>query len=134
MSLRAVLDTNVLISAVLTPNGRPELVLRLALTGSFQLVASDELFFEYEEVLARPEFRLPRKAIKELMAEVRKKAVIVSPETLPEGVCSDADDAKVLGTAVAGKVNYLITGNLKHFPKSYRDVEVVNPKEFLGLI
>lgn len=131
MSLRAVVDTNILVSSALTPHGQPDLVVRLALSGAYQLVASDELFLEYEGVLGRPEFRLPPQKIQKVIAALRASAIMVFPAAIAKGICSDHDDAFILGTAVAGKAEFLITGNVKHFPKTHQGVEVIAPREFL---
>lgn len=133
MSLRAVLDTNIIVAAALTPDGFPDLVVRLAVSGSFQLIGSDELFLEYAEVLTRPAFGFSRRTVDELIAELRAEAVIVKATPIPDGICSDLDDAVILGTAVAGKADHLVTGNRKHFPTRYRWVHIITPKDFVQL-
>ena len=73
MSIRVVLDTNIIVSAALdtqkylVPHGRPSLCLALALTGDIKLVASEVLLAEYEEVLLRPRFRLPRQRVRDFL-------------------------------------------------------------------
>ena len=131
MSLRAVIDTNVIVSAALTPDGHPDLVVRLALASGFQLVASNQILLEYTEVLTRPAFRLPLNAVRELISALRARALVVAPDEIAKGICSDPDDTFVLGTAVAGKADYIITGNVKHFPSSHKGVAVITPRAFL---
>lgn len=129
---RFLLDTNVLVSAVLRAQGPPALCLRLGLSSAFTLVVSAPLLDEYEEVLKRPRFKLDPTAIDELLELVRAAAVSVKPTPLPQDVVSDPDDQMVLETAVAGKALFLVTGNRKDFPESYRGTQVLAPTQFLG--
>ena len=129
---RIALDTNVVISAVLQARGQPALCVRLALSSDFTWIVSEELLAEYDEVLKRPRFGFDARSVDTFLEVVRSEAHLVDPTPLPRGVASDPDDVMVLGTAVAGKALFLVTGNMKHFPASHRGTEVLTPAQFLG--
>lgn len=136
--LRVVFDTNVIVSAALASQkdlvaqGRPSLCLQLALNGLVDLALSPELFSEYEAVLMRPKFDFPRAAVRTLLAEIRASATLVEHvEGLSSELVSDSHDLPILATAVAAAADYLVTGNIKHFPSTYRGVSVVTPRAFL---
>lgn len=136
--LRVVFDTNVIVSAALASQkglvaqGRPSLCLQLALAGLVQLTLSTELVTEYEAVLLRPKFAFPRATVRDFLAEIRRSATIIKPaEDLSSELVSDPHDLPILATAVAGTADYLVTGNVKHFPSNYRGVSIVKPRTFL---
>ncbi len=126
-----VLDTNILVSALLSPFGPPARVLDLALTGEVQLAYDDRLLAEYHEVLARPKFGFTPSDVADLLEYliVSGEPVTASPllSELP-----DADDLPFL--EVAAQVNaILVTGNTTHFPASALGaVEVMTPAQFLA--
>lgn len=131
--LRAVLDTNVIVSAALSPAGTPFRVQSAFLEGRWQLVASPEILEEYEAVLSRPKFRLSRGAVREALARLREAADLAFPVE-PVQACSDPTDDKFLACCLAGGAGHLVTGNLRHFPRgAYQGVKIVSPAEFLAL-
>jgi putative PIN family toxin of toxin-antitoxin system len=70
--IRVVIYTNVLVSALLQPEGLPAAVLMLALAGEVQLCLSDAVFAEYDEVIRRPHFKRPRYVIEGTLQSIRK--------------------------------------------------------------
>ncbi|MDQ6707235.1 MAG: putative toxin-antitoxin system toxin component, PIN family [Acidobacteriota bacterium] len=118
--IRVVLDTNVLVSALLQPLGVPARILLMALSGSTQLCVSGDVYAEYEKVIRRPRFRRSETVIAATLAEIRAKGTWVRPvETIR--ACSDPDDDVFLECAVAAQAEYLVTGNIKHFPSFVED-------------
>jgi len=102
--------------------------------GGVQAVLDDRIMAEYAEVLARPVFRLPVAEVKLVLAAIRARAFWVEAEAahtvrgLP-----DPDDAPFLDCALASGVP-LVTGNLRHFPKSAaKDATVITPAQFVAL-
>lgn len=132
--LRAVLDTNVIVSAALTPDGVPFKVHNGFLEGRWQLLASPEILAEYETVLRRPKFGLSSGAVSAALAGLRQAAILIVPAA-PVSACSDPDDDKFLACCLAGAAGHLITGNLRHFPRgAYQGVRILSPAEFLALL
>src|SRR5689334_9607428 len=113
--IRVVVDTNIFVSALLQPLGPPAQALILALSGLIQLCMSGNIYAEYEEVIRRARFRCAEQTITAALDAIRSKAIWVRP---PNSVtaCSDPDDNMFLECAQAAQADYLVTGNLKHFP------------------
>jgi len=132
-AIRVVLDTNVVISAHLKSEGFERHALDLALAGKLQLVASELILAEYAGVLARPKFAISRKRLARSMALIRNSAQIVSPSR-KLAIASDPADNRFLECAEAAHVDYLVTGNKRHFPLKWRQTSVVNTRELIEWI
>jgi putative PIN family toxin of toxin-antitoxin system len=130
--LRLVVDTNLVVSAVLRPDGTPRTVLIIALTRPAMLFASEPILAEYRRVLARPELGIRRGLRIQLMQLIRNRARIVRPGPFPR-VAADADDDKFLACAQEARADYLITGNLRHFPDCWRATKMISPAAFLAM-
>lgn len=81
--IRVVLDTNIVVSAMLNPSGTAADCLRLGLAGHVQLCASNPILEEYEGVLLWPKFKRPPKAVSALLRDIRRAALSVKPTTTP---------------------------------------------------
>lgn len=128
----AVLDTNVLVSALLRGGGPPTLVLRLALSESFHCFVSEAIFAEYETVLRRPDLKLP---VEDVATSLRKLAKVLTTVTPRKRVhsASDFDDNKFLECALEARADYIVTGNLRHFPARFQDIRITSPRQFLTI-
>jgi uncharacterized protein len=131
--MRAVLDTNVIVSALLKPSGNERRVLRMGLAGQFQIVVSEPIFSEYELVLPRPELKLIPKEIDETLTHVRERANWIAPTKRLTLAGHEADN-RFVECADAGAANYLVTGNKRHFPTRFGMTRVVNAREFLEIL
>lgn len=128
--MRVVLDTNILISACWKPGGLEELVVERALAGRFQLVASPVVWAEYEEVLRRPKFAKLGPRVELLLTRLRP-AVTLFATTIPVKLATDPDDNCILEAALAADADYVVTGNLRHFPPQMGKARIVNARLFL---
>lgn len=125
-----MLDTNVVVSGVLTPVGPPGQLLDLVLAGEATLVIDPRIVVEYREVLLRPRFRLDTGSVHRLVDALEDVALQVTAVPWPSPL-EDASDEIFLATARAG-VAVLVTGNIVHFPASKRHgVVVQTPRECL---
>lgn len=131
--IRVVLDTNIIVSALLQPLGPPAQVFVLAIGGSIQLCISGSVYAEYEEVISRPRFRRSEDIIAGALHTIREKGFWVRP-TEAIRACSDPDDDIFLECAHASQANYLVTGNLKHFPTSWSGTRIVAARRLLSII
>ena len=132
--MRIVLDTNVLVAALLSPNGPPAAVLQLILSGAVVVCFDNRIMSEYREVLRRDKFGFERTLTDELLEFLEKEGEPVSPAPLPLSL-PDAADEMFLEVSAAGVADYVITGNLKHFPvRMRRGLVVVSPREFLDVV
>jgi len=127
-----VLDTNVIVSARLSPGGAPaKLVMEHVLTGGVQVATCPSVVQEYLEVVHRPKFArfgFPPPWLEYLIEDsLQMPDPAAWPVELP-----DAKDSVFLALAHSSGA-WLVTGNLKHFPKSVRrGVTVISPAEYLA--
>lgn len=134
--LRIVVDTNVVVSALLKPQSNPALILSLFIQGDCTVCLSKEIFTEYEEVLARDKFKgLDEAEVKKLLSIFTRRALWVVPKVLIEDVAKEPADNAFLECALEAKADFLITGNISHFPvKEFHQTRIVTPGEFLNLM
>lgn len=128
--MRIVLDTNVLVSALLNPQGPPARILDLIVGGPLKLLADNRILYEYREVLLRPKFGFDPDLVDELIALLDKAAEFIAADFLSDPI-PDPDDRPFLEIALAGKAEVLITGNKKDFGKPPQGLKILLPSEFL---
>jgi putative PIN family toxin of toxin-antitoxin system len=128
-----VLDTNIIVSALLQPLGPPARVFVLSIGSSIQLCISGSVYAEYEEVLSRPRLQRSEEIVAAALHAIREKGFWVRP-TEAIRACSDPDDDIFLECARAAQANYLVTGNLKHFPTSWSGTRIVTARRLLDII
>ncbi|MBQ8225107.1 MAG: putative toxin-antitoxin system toxin component, PIN family [Bacteroides sp.] len=128
----AVIDTNVMVSALLSrnPDASTVRVLEAVAEGVICPLFNQEIIAEYKEVLSRPKFHLPLEAVEQTVKYIQK--VGIEAERVP---CSedfpDLDDVVFYEVALSQEDAFLVTGNTKHFPKS---PIVVTPAEMMRII
>jgi putative PIN family toxin of toxin-antitoxin system len=132
LPLRLVLDTNVVISAALKPEGLQRTVFLLAISKPARLYVSEAIVGEYRMVLARPELGIRRGLQMEFLDLLENRARMVSPARLVRA-SSDPDDDKFLECADEARADYLVTGNLRHFSRFWKATKVVSAREFVSL-
>ncbi len=130
--LRLVLDTNIVVSAALKPVGLQRTVLSLALTKPARLYLSAPIFQEYQAVLSRPEFHIRKGLRRQLLRFIETKSYWVTPARRLR-VARDPDDDMFVECADAARADYLITGNMRHFPRYWKRTKVITSREFLDL-
>jgi uncharacterized protein len=132
---RVVLDTNVLISAFLSPLGKPFACLSWVLDNA-TLIVSRELLEELESRLARPKFAkyLDESKRRAAVADLALNAVQVELFGTVK-VCRDPDDDKLLEIAVVGRADCLVTGDQDLLVlKAFQDIPILTPAGFLDLL
>jgi putative PIN family toxin of toxin-antitoxin system len=127
MGIKAVIDTNVLVSSFISknPNSPTVRIIKAIAEGIFIPVYSDDILSEYEEVLGRGHFKLDPSAISILIQRIKEIGEAVSPIDSEEDF-PDPDDKVFFCTALAGDAK-LVTGNIKHYPPAEL---VVTPAQF----
>jgi len=129
--LRIVVDTNVLVSGILSPDGPPASILRILLNEDATLCFDERILAEYVDVLTRGKFGFDPEFVDDLISFLERTGVPVIANPLSV-VLPDMADKMFLEVAASGDADHLITGNLKHFPETARrNVSVVSPREFL---
>lgn len=128
-----VLDTNILVSALLSRQGFEARALDLTLAGRAQLFISPPILAEYEDVLRRPRFQFTRASIDRLLRKLQDHSTLVHPKSRVTASADD-DDNRFLECAETAGAHYLVTGNLKHLPASFRHTRTINARQFVELM
>lgn len=123
---RVVLDTNVLVSAFLNPDGTPAHILRQVVNGNLLLCYDSRLIAEYERVLSRLKFKIDKMQSARLLDLLMADGLSVVPES-SDVFFPDESDRKFYDAALSCRA-LLITGNLKHYPRESR---IMTPSNFL---
>ncbi len=126
--IKAVIDTNIVVSSLIQPLGSPAKILDLVVAGEIDLIVNDVILDEYETVLRRPKFGFPESLVTGFIDYLRSKASRCISIPQP-GSFSDPDDKVFWDLAVTNNA-VIVTGNVRHFPKS--DI-VMTPTQFLEL-
>lgn len=133
--LKVVYDAHVIVSAALKEESLPALLLSLGLEGKVRFFVSLALVQEYQRVLERPRFKFGHKEIMEFMGKINPKAIMVNPTKELDVLKVDKSDHRILECALKAQVDFIITGNKKHFPfEEFRGSKIVSPREFLSKI
>jgi len=133
MKYYAVIDTNVLISAMLKWDSVPGNIMELVFSGTIIPLLDGHIKTEYSEVLHRPKFHLTEEIIQNVLAEISRFGIFIDAEELSV-ILPDPKD-KVFYEVVMEKRKsenaYLVTGNIKHFPI---EPFIVTPRQMLDII
>jgi uncharacterized protein len=133
IALRLVIDTNVIVSAALKPDGLQRTVFLLAITRPARLFVSDAIFGEYRDVLSCPELRIRKGLRRQLLQLIRNHSHFITVSRTLD-VTTDPGDNKFLECADAARADYLVTGNLRHFPRFWKKTKVVTSVEFISIV
>jgi uncharacterized protein len=140
--IRGVLDTNVWVSAMLSPGNPPAKILELALSGKMQLIISPGIIREIGQVLKYPKVKkalkkhqISSQEVDEVILKLLKVAVITTGEILAAGVSDDPADDMVIACALEGQADFIISGD-HHLTdlKDYQGIKIVDPATFWALI
>jgi putative PIN family toxin of toxin-antitoxin system len=132
LALRLVLDTNILVSAALKPEGLPRTVFLLAISKPARLYVSEAMVAEYKAVLARPELGIRKGRQRQLLELIENRAHLVRPSREVRAA-SDPGDDMFLECADEARADYLVAGNLRPFPEFWKATKIVNAREFVSL-
>lgn len=132
--IRVVIDTNVLVSALISRHGPNARVLDMVLAGKIQPCVSGALLKEYRGVLGRPKFRgVSSSHIDALLDLLQAVSLKVTPAATLQ-VSSDEPDNRIYECADAARAHYIVTGNRRHFATPYKSIQVVNARELLDIL
>jgi uncharacterized protein len=138
--VRVVLDTNTIVSALLSPHGPPRRLLDAARAQAFELCSSPVLIAELLDVVSREKFarRFAQTSLTPLgiIGEIRRLATMAAPASVPRVVADDADDDHVLACALAANAELIVSGD-KHLlglGGQHQGVPIVTPAQAVQLI
>jgi uncharacterized protein len=133
IALRFVLDTNVIVSAALRPDGLQRVALDITITKPSSLYISQPVFAEYGEVLARRRFGIARGERSQLLQLIKRRARFVIA-TAAVRAAGDTTDNKFLECAEAARADYLVTGNVRDFPRFWKGTKVITARELVEIV
>jgi len=129
--MKAVLDTNVLVSACWKPGGLEAATVALGFAGAYTICVSAPVLAEYRDVLARKKLQAASERANAILSGIQRVAES-HESTVRVDAASDEDDNRFLECALAAGANYLITGNLRHYPDICGATRIVNARRFLS--
>ena len=125
--MKIVLDTNVLVSGLINPKGVPASILNLILNEKIIVLYDNRIIGEYVTLLNRRKFKFEKEIIEPLIDFIKHEGSFIAADPLKIKF-EDEDDKMFLEVAKSGDAEYLITGNIIHFPN---EQFIVTPKEFI---
>jgi putative PIN family toxin of toxin-antitoxin system len=123
-----VLDTNILVSALLSPSGNPAKIYRMFLTENLKVAYSSEIIAEYNDVLFRPYLQIPTEEAGKVLAAIQEQGKRIEPTPGTHYMVNEDD--RIFYDTAKSTGSYLVTGNKKHYPD---EAFIVTPAEFLSL-
>ncbi len=132
--MRIVLDTNTIISGVISAGSPPRQLVDAAKAGAFDLITSETLLTELLDVLGRRKFEARLQAAgltpQGLVDDLRRLATVVSAPTVPRVVPDDPDDDQVVAIAIAGTADFIVSGDRALLSlASYQGIPIVTARE-----
>ena len=127
--MKVVVDTNVIVSALMNINGTPAKILSSIFNGDIKILYDNRIIYEYIDVLSRQEFGFSRGVINDMIDFLKRDGEFINAEYLKINFSDDADK-KFYEVYKYGDAQYLITGNIKHFPN---EETIIMPKDFISL-
>lgn len=137
--LRVVLDTNTIVSGLISPSGSPHQVLLAFRKREFTLIVSRAIIAEVEQVLQRPYFRDQRGITADDVVRIKrllvKRSQLVHPQSCRILVPADPDDDPILECALAGEADFLVTGDHHLLElERFEGIRIVTPRQFLAIL
>ncbi|MGN0483813.1 MAG: putative toxin-antitoxin system toxin component, PIN family [Lachnospiraceae bacterium] len=133
MKYYAVIDTNVLVSAMLKWKSVPGGIMELVFDGLIIPILNEQIVREYQEVLARPKFHFTEDIVKNVLENIERNGIYVDAQTIDIELPDPKDRVfyEVVMEERKADEAYLVTGNIKHFPiKPY----IVTPRKMMDII
>lgn len=137
--MKAVLDTNVIISAYMAPASVPGTIIERWGAGAFEIIVSERLLAEYRRVMSYPRIqqkhRLTEDEIDQSLTRFRKKGIHTNPGVIANVVAADSDDDIFVACAVDGNADYIVSGD-RHLLDigEHEGIRVLRPVVFLALL
>ena len=132
--IRVVIDTSVLVSAVISPTGPNAQILDLVIAGKIRPYITADMIEEYDRVF---EYEHLKHLDKRRVARVRRLLVAAAVKVKSPGrlkISSHDDDNRIYECAVAAKADYIVTENTKHFKKPYKTTKIITARQLLTLV
>ena len=132
--LRIVLDTNVIISAIIH-NGKPRKLFQIGINGRYQILMSKEILEEISDVLQRPKLKMTGEDILRIISALVQSSENVSVESQIQAIFKDPDDDIVINTAYDGNADYIVSGDkdIRELGE-FQNIKIVSVDEMLKIL
>lgn len=133
MRFFVVIDTNVLVSAVLKSQSNPGIIYKLVIDGVITPLINNKILEEYKNVLSRKKFKLPKDIVDDILEKITRNAIMINEDHIDIELPDEKDRVfyEVTMKSNEERESMLVTGNMKHFPvKPF----IVSPKELCDII
>jgi putative PIN family toxin of toxin-antitoxin system len=132
--LRIVLDTNVLVSAIIR-NGKPRRLLQAGINVRYHILSSTGILNELSEVLQRPKFKMTRDDVIRIVSALMETVENIHVVSDLKVVERDPDDNMVINAALDGKANYIVSGDPDLLDlKDFKKIEIVSVDKMLKIL
>ncbi len=129
--LRAVLDTNVLVSAIIS-DGKSRELFKKGITNKYSIVISDLILKELATVLRRPKFKISEDEVNRTIFALIRTADVVSVKTKIKAVKEDPNDDMILETAIDGAADVVVTGDSHLLSlETFREIKIITVEKML---
>jgi putative PIN family toxin of toxin-antitoxin system len=125
---RVVIDTNVIVSAIITPGGPPSQLMTLVLSNKLQACYCSKIMEEYRDVLFRPKFGFNPRTVMQMLDRIGSSGISINPA--PSTIALPDEKDRIFYDVAAATGAYLITGNIKHYPT---EPFIMLTADFLGM-
>ena len=130
--MRIVLDTNVIVAAF-AARGLCAEVFEICIS-DHTIVFSEHILLEVERNLTK-KIKVPDTVVQEIIGYMRKNGDRVEPHVMDDSICRDKDDIKIIGTALKGKAQFIITGDDDLLTlKTFGDIRIITPRRFWEIL
>lgn len=132
--LRIVLDTNILLSAIVC-NEKPRKLFQMGIDGKYKILISKETLDELSEVIQRPKFKMTREDIVRIVSALMETGENVRITSNFKIISNDPDDNIIINTAYDGNADYIVSGDkdIKDL-KNFRKIKIVSVDEMLKIL
>lgn len=131
--MKVVIDTNVIVSGLISPFGSSGEIIRMVASGDLQLCYDARILSEYQDVLVRKKFPFDQIRVGDLLEQIKACGYVATGKPIAKRL-PDINDEPFLEVAFGGRAEYLVTGNLKHYPANRRKgMLIVSPSEFIEI-
>ena len=129
--MRVVLDTNVLISAIMF-GGKSRVILEMGISGKIKIALSQDILKELAEVLVGKKFRVSMSVVQQTIHELSEIVELVIVTQKIKAVKNDPDDNRILECAVSAKADYIVSGDSDLLTlRNFKKIKIESPSDFL---
>jgi len=125
---KVIIDTNVIVSSIITPSGKSAMIMRMFFSGAIQAVFSPQIIDEYKRVLSYKKLGIAEDTKTEIIEVILELGSIIEPSVSSFSMPDESD--RIFYDTAKESGGILITGNIKHYPD---EPFIMTPSKFVAL-